>query len=43
MLVYFDLILVRKTPPWTATFEIIWESCRYGFLFYKCSRSKLLE
>ena len=43
MMVYFDLILAKKTPSRTAAFEIIWESRRDGFLCYRCSRSKLLE
>ena len=44
MVVYFALILTLKsTPPRTAAFEIIWESRRDGFLFYRCSRSKMLE
>ena len=43
MVVYFDLILGKKALPWTAAFEIIWESRRDDFLFYRCSCSKLLE
>ena len=42
--VYFALIFANySTPPWTAAFKIIWESCRDGFLFYRCSCSKMLE
>ena len=43
MAVCFDLILTKKIPPRTAAFEIIWESRRDGCLFYRYSRSKLLE
>ena len=43
-MVYFALTLAKEnTPPRTAAFEIIWESRRDGFLFYRCSRSKMLE
>ena len=34
MMVYFDLILAKKTPSRTAAFEIIWESRLDDFLFY---------
>ena len=43
MVVHFDLILAKKTPPRRAALEIIWESHRHGSLFYRCSRSKLLD
>ena len=44
VVVYFALILVLKsTPPETVGFEIIWESRRDGFLFYRYSCSKMLE
>ena len=43
MVVYFELILAKKTPPRTAASEIILESRHYGFLFYTCSHSKLLQ
>ena len=43
MVVYFELILAKKTPSRTSAFEIIWEGRRDGFLFYRWSRSKLLE
>ena len=43
MVVHFDLILAKKTRPWRAALEIIWESHRHGLLFYRCSRSKLLD
>ena len=44
MVVYFDFILTNKSsPPRTAAFEIIWDSIRNGFLFYRWSRSKMLE
>ena len=33
----------NSTSSRTVVFEIIWESCRDGFLFYRCSRSKMLE
>ena len=34
--VHFDLILADKsTPPRTAAFKIIWESCRDGFFCYR--------
>ena len=40
--VYFELMLAKKTPSRRANLGISWESCHDGFLFYKCSRSKLL-
>ena len=42
VVVYIDLILAKNTPPRTAAFEIIWERRRDGFLFFKCSDSKML-
>ena len=44
VVVYFDLILTNKaSPPRTAASLIIGQSRHDGFLFYRCSRSKMLE